>query len=251
MVKEKYPFVEVYQSKENVGQVCLRNKGFRDAKGSYVICLDDDCYFDDPEVVAQVVEVLERHPRVAVVALPYYEPKTEQMYFSNERPGTSGSFLSVGNFGAGAAVFRKDPVMEIGGYCEKYFFAVEEDDLAIRLMDAGWDIISVPVTPLIHLYSGIRNLERLHILGPKNSILFIFLNAPLPHLISKLITTTLGLLWHGLTIGEVRLKILGIIQGYGLCLKYRKNREPVSIRTWEKFRRLIKQPEPYASTPSN
>jgi GT2 family glycosyltransferase len=254
MVRKKYPAAKVYRSEQNVGQVHLRNKGFHDAKGKYIFSLDDDSYFDDRQTVAQVVEVLEKYPRVAVAALPFFEPKLNRRHFIYKQVlegDASGPLNSVGNFTGCAAAFRKDAVMKTGGYCEKFFFAVEEDDLAIRLLNAGWDIITIPVTPLIHLFSGIRDLERLHILGPRNSIFFVYLNAPLPHLLSKMVMTTVGSLWHGFTIREPRLKLFGIMQGFRVCLKYWKKRNPVSIKTWHKFRRLLKRPELYAPAPSN
>jgi glycosyltransferase involved in cell wall biosynthesis len=248
LVRTNYPLAKVYRSEKNVGQIHLRNKGFQDAKGKYIFSLDDDSYFDDSQTVAQVVEVLEEYPQVAVAALPYFEPKLDQRHFFNERfsdGSTSGPIHAVGNFTACAAAFRQSAVVEIGGYCEDFFFAVEEDDLAIRLLNKGWDIVSLPVTPLIHLFSGIRDLERLHILGPRNSILFIFLNAPVRYLIPKIIKTSLGTLWHGMKIGEPFLKLRGILAGYRSCLKLWRKRSPVSRKAWQKFRRLVKQPEPY------
>jgi hypothetical protein len=122
---------------------------------------------------------------------------------------------------------------------------VEEDDLAIRLMDRGWDIISIPVTPLIHLFSGIRDINKLHYLGARNAILFIFLNTPMPYLLFRIIKSTLSSFWYGILIGETMLRFSGIIDAYRLFGKLWGTRKPVSIRTWKKFRRLLKQPEPY------
>jgi glycosyltransferase involved in cell wall biosynthesis len=248
MVREKYPSAKVYRSEENVGQIRLRNKGFQDAQGEYLFSLDDDSYFNDSLTITKVVDVLEKYPKVAAAALPYFEPKLNRRHFYNSQHpdgNSSEPMRSVANFTACAASFRQEAVREVGGYCEDFFFAFEEDDLSIRLLDRGWDIISIPVTPLIHLFSGIRDREKLHILGPRNSILFIFLNVPLLYLFPKIIKTTVGTLWHGIKIGELRLKLKGVIQAYELCMKYWEKRNPVSVKTWRNFRRLLKQPEPY------
>lgn len=247
MVRIKYPDVKVYRSEENVGQVYLRNKGFYDANGEYIFSLDDDSYFVDSQTITKAVEILNKYPKVAVAALPYVEPLLNRSHFAYENyPGQELTLIySMANFGAAAAAFRKKAIMESGGYCENFFFAVEEDDLSIRVMDRGWDIISIPLTPSIHLFSGIRDMKRLHILGPRNSILFTFLNVPMPYLVPQIFITTLGKLWHGIRIGEPILKLWGLIKGYGLCLRYWRKRNPVSAKTWKKFRRLLKQPEPY------
>jgi GT2 family glycosyltransferase len=248
-VKQKYPVAKVYRGKENVGQVCLRNKGFHDAQGEYIFSLDDDSYFADSHTITAVVKVLTKCPEIAAAALPYFEPKLNRSYFFNPQCPPDGNaseaIMSVANFTACAAALRKEAVTASGGYREGLFFGIEEGDLSIRLLEKGWTIVSIPVKPLIHLFSGIRDHQKFQYLTTRNSILITFLNVPSAYLLTSLIKTTVGLLWHGITVGKPILKLWAIINGYGLCMKFCKRRQPVSIKTWQKYQCLLKQAEPY------
>jgi glycosyltransferase involved in cell wall biosynthesis len=246
-VKDRYPTVKVSRSEVNVGQTVLRNKGFMEATGKYVFSLDDDAFYNDNHTISKVVEKLEKYTNVAVVALPYFEPKLHRMHWQGleVNQNKSSNDKLIANFVACAAAFRKQAVIKMNGYRELFFFQGEEEDLAIRLMGEGFDIISSYVEPLTHTFSGIRDWKALHINGTKNSILFTFFNAPLSCLFPRLVLTTIGTFWHGIVIKEPWLKLIGIIRGYRDCLKYWQIRRPVDLTTWRKFRRLLKKPEDY------
>jgi GT2 family glycosyltransferase len=46
---------------------------------------------------------------------------------------------------AGAALYRRDPVLEVGGFDERFFMYLEDVDLALRLRLAGWGCRYEPV----------------------------------------------------------------------------------------------------------
>jgi len=249
-LQQRYPTVKTYRSAVNVGQLVLRNRGFLEATGKYIISLDDDAFFNDNSTISKVVEKLERYPDVAVIALPYYEPRLQRMHWQGlkiSENNTSKDKL-IATFVASAAAFRKQAVLSVKGYDESLFFQGEESDLSIRLMEKGFDIISSNVTPLIHTVSEVRNFRNMHINGPRNAILFIFSHAPWPFLVPRLLLTTLGTFWHGVVIKEPWLKLIGIFRGYRDGLRSWRQRRPVTPQMWRKYRRLLKRPEDYVAT---
>ena len=77
--KSNFPSVKVCRSELNVGQTVLRNKGFQEATGKYIFSLDDDAFFNDNQTISKMVEKLEKYPKVAIIAMPYSEPKLDRM----------------------------------------------------------------------------------------------------------------------------------------------------------------------------
>jgi glycosyltransferase involved in cell wall biosynthesis len=248
-LKQRYPTIKVFRSEAHVGQLVLRNRGYQEADGKYIFSLDDDAFFNDNRTVSQVVEKFEKYQNVAVIALPYFEPKYNRMCWQGleKNDCKPSNDRLIATFGAGAAAFRKEAFSKITGYRELFFFAGEEDDLSIRLLEHGYDIISSYVTPLTHTFSEIRDYKTLHINGPRNAILFNFFNAPLFYLFPRLLLNTLGILWHGIVIKEPWLKAIGVMKGYRDCLKFWRQRRPVSPRVWRRYRRLLKNPQDYVA----
>ncbi len=246
-LQDKYPTIKVCRSDARVGQIVLRNQGVREAAGRYIFSLDDDAFFNDHRTISKIVKKFEKYPNVAVIALPYYEPKHHKMCWQglDGKNNELSNDKLVANFVACSAAFRREVFLKINGFKELYFFQGEEDDLSIRLLEHGYDIIASQVTPLTHNFSMSRDLRTLHIIGPRNAILFIFINVPLLYLFPRLLLNTLGIVWHGILIKELWLKVIGILKGYRACLKYRRQRRPVSPRVWRHYRRLLKTPRDY------
>ena len=192
---------------------------------------------------------MERYPNVAIVALPFFEPAFKRMQWQGleEADNNFSKDKLIATFAACAAAFRKQAFLTVSGYNEIFFYVGEEPDLSIRLMEKGFDIISSYVTPLTHTVSKVRDYRTIHINGPRNAILFIFLNAPLPFLFPRLFLNTLGTFWHGVIIKEPWLKLIGIMRGYRDCLRFWRQRRPVTPQVWRKYRRLLKKPEDYYS----
>lgn len=244
--KTKYPNVKFFRSIKNVGYINLRNNGFAKAKGDFVFSLDDDAFFVEKETIAEAVKAFIKYPKMGVATMPFKEPKDNQYSIEsllNESIEETIPALVASYCGAVHAV-RRVAILEVGGYREFFFHQGEEVDLSVRLMEKGWKIIRINTPASIHCPSPVRDWTRLHVFGPRNAILFNFLNAPFPFVIPRLIINTIGVLWHGWRIGEMWLKIVGVANGYGACVKYFAERKPVSIKTWRRFCSLLKNPEP-------
>ena len=58
--------------------------------------------------------------------------------------------------------FRRRALLEVGGFDEEYAYFLDETDVAIRLMDAGWTITYAPTAEVHHKYadSHLRDASR-------------------------------------------------------------------------------------------
>jgi GT2 family glycosyltransferase len=123
---------------KNTGVAAGRNRGFRAARGSFVVALDDDAY-PHPDLVRRIPAVFGSHPKAGVLAFRVLHATTglEQNPHGNlARP--------VANFhGAGHAIRRE--VFDAVGYLdERCSFGGEELDFSIRCHSAGYETLYLP-----------------------------------------------------------------------------------------------------------
>ncbi|MFO1006829.1 MAG: glycosyltransferase family 2 protein [Planctomycetaceae bacterium] len=74
MVREEFPQCRLIRSDERAGLIVRRSQSFHEAKGEFVLSLDDDAYFTHPETLAMVCQLFAREPKTAAWGLKYYEP---------------------------------------------------------------------------------------------------------------------------------------------------------------------------------
>jgi poly-beta-1,6 N-acetyl-D-glucosamine synthase len=136
--------------KPNGGKADALNVGIAEARGSLILCVDADSaleprtlqlavrHFADPSIgaVAGNVKVVNRSKLLgALQALEYIEGlnmvRNAQAFFRavNIVPGPLG-------------VFRRDALLELGGYASDTF--AEDCDLTLRLLARGWQICYEP-----------------------------------------------------------------------------------------------------------
>jgi hypothetical protein len=125
----------------NIGVPGGRNHGARHARMPLLCFLDDDATLIDDDVLAKASTRFNQSSALAVIGLRIVDGDGNtrrrhhpRLLRSVERSGP------VTSFPGGACVIRKDAFLEVGGFCEDFVFALEETDLAWRLIDAGWRI---------------------------------------------------------------------------------------------------------------
>jgi hypothetical protein len=130
-IKSKFPKVKPIWLPANTG--CFgRNVGYANANGKYILSLDDDITIF-PETIGKAVEIFERKPeKTAVLALNVYNPQTNHYY------GSPSKWLT--SFPAAGVMFKKNLLDKVGYYDKDFFLWGEEDDLVLRILDAGYRI---------------------------------------------------------------------------------------------------------------
>jgi GT2 family glycosyltransferase len=183
MVTSRHPGVALLCPGRNLGAVG-RNLGVIAARTPYVAFCDDDTWYDDG-ALARAADLLDAHPRLAVVnAKILVEPSgrfddiSEEMAQSPLERDESLPGHPLLSFLAGVSVVRRSAFLQAGGFSERLWLGGEEELLASDLVRAGWHLAYVPDVVAHHHASVARDahLRRRH--GIRNTLWFTWLRRP-------------------------------------------------------------------------
>jgi GT2 family glycosyltransferase len=182
-VRRHFPDVHVVEPGVNLGAPG-RNVGVRLAGTPYVAFADDDSWWA-PGALERAADVLDAHPRLAVLAARVLvgpeerlDPVSEQMRGSPlgaepDLPGPSAlGFLACG------AVVRREAYLEAGGFDDVIFFFGEEERLAVDLAARGWGLAYVDDVVAHHHPSRPRDPRGRKALATRNAVLTAVLRRP-------------------------------------------------------------------------
>lgn len=84
--------IRYYRNEKNMGPGYNRNFGYRQARGQYVVFMDDDDYYTNPNFFAEVMQVYQDHPEanLAVVASNAFDEYIESGKKEKEYIGAQG-----------------------------------------------------------------------------------------------------------------------------------------------------------------
>jgi hypothetical protein len=174
MVRDEFPDVSLVALPQNVA-AAARNEGVRAAKGEIVFTLDNDVLFTTPDDVARGVAAFERHPRAAVVNFTILGPDgalSRRDWCHPRDPGRwSGDEFVTDYVLEGASACRRDAFLAAGGYWPPLFIGHEGWDLAMRLLDAGHDLVYSPAVRVRHMVDpSVRPSSRIYYTFTRNAI---------------------------------------------------------------------------------
>lgn len=167
-LKTHFPQVKIVRNETNLGFAGGINAGIEHAEGKYILTLNNDTQAD-MNFVERLAEVMDSDKAVGMCA--------SKMLFLDGRINSTGICLSRSGaawdrgmfepdegqyeeleevFGpcAGAALYRKEMLDEIGLFDEDFFLYMEDVDLAFRARLAGWRCIYVPGAEVYHFHGG-------------------------------------------------------------------------------------------------
>lgn len=251
-VQERFPQVRLIVNPENRGFAAANNQAIRATRSEFVATLNNDTE-TDPRWLAELVGAAEREPRVGMCA--------SKMLFA-ERPETINSAgvaldragiawdwrggeqdnpqesAPVEVFGAcaGAALYRRAMLDEIGLFDEDFFAYLEDVDLAWRAQWAGWRALFVPTARVLHFHSGTAKEGspfKNRLLG-RNKVWLIAQNYPWPALLwylPAILSYDLGSLPYTLIVRGDLWPLRGRLEGLGrLRAVLRKRRAAADLR---------------------
>lgn len=188
MVREQFPAVHLLALPDNIG-VAAYNIGFKEAQGQYIVILDDDS-FPGPHAISRMVQEFLSNPTLGIVAFDVrnyydYEKCTQSQESQNNKIGeTNASQYQLAFNGAGAGI-RKKCLEEVGGYPEEFFLYWNEQDLAIRILNAGYQIQWFTDIVSYHKYSPAnRQSQRAPFFYTRNLYWLIWKYFPLHRIIT-------------------------------------------------------------------
>lgn len=133
------PRISKLITQENKGQSTARNVGIKAAKGTYILVLDSDDYFE-PSFCEKAIDVFVKQKETKVVscyANLLFEDGSSSIY--KPSGGTINDFLYVNN-ALGTAMFKKEDWGSSGGYDEDMRNGFEDWEFFIRLLKNGGNI---------------------------------------------------------------------------------------------------------------
>ena len=168
-VAETFPDVTLIRSVRNTGFAAGNNLGIRHCSGEYVATLNNDA-FPDREWLSSLVDAIREDDRVGSCASKMLFAKRPSMINSagiavdragiawdrlGGEPASSGTEVQE-IFGAcaGAALYRRAMMDDIGLFDEDFFAYLEDVDLAWRAQWADWKCVYVPDAVIYHLHSA-------------------------------------------------------------------------------------------------
>jgi N-acetylglucosaminyl-diphospho-decaprenol L-rhamnosyltransferase len=175
LAKQRFPEAAVIASETNLGFGKACNLAFGQARGRYVLLLNQDTALA-PEALQKLVDVAEARPEAGAIGprLEYSDgsfqysafhfPDFRQAFFGffdvvpidspingryrrdeYERPFAAEHLLGA------CLLLRREALEQIGGFDPRFFMYFEETDLCARLRRAGWQNLYTPSARVTHV----------------------------------------------------------------------------------------------------
>jgi GT2 family glycosyltransferase len=189
-VRERFPSVRVLELGRNTGFAGGANAGLRAAQSEAVALINQDVRLE-PDWLERACAALDAAPRAASVATKMVDLGDPSLLYDTgdilRRDGVceqrgrferdDGRFDEPGEvFGAcaGAALYRREAVLDVGGFEERFFLYLEDADLALRLRLAGWTCVYEPAVAL-HAGEGSGGPPKrpVHAWAERNTLLLV------------------------------------------------------------------------------
>lgn len=122
--------IELIKNKKNLGVSRARNIGLKNVSSKYVFFTDADC-IPDSNWLKQGVKVLETNHCIGVEGRTLYELKSPTL---SDR---HFEILEGKQYCCCNMAYRKDVLDKVGGFRDRYNHALEDRDLAFRVMKKG------------------------------------------------------------------------------------------------------------------
>lgn len=210
-----YPFnfpVNLIENNENLGFAPAVNQAIEQAKYDYIFSINNDtevkkdsiknlidliCSFDD--IFSVQAKMLQYNNKDLIddagdeYNLLAWTKKTGENHNSNEFSEVCEIFSSC----AGAAMYKKSVLEEIGLFDDNFFAYMEDVDLAIRSRIHGYRNLLCPQAIVYHIgsaTSGSRHNEFKVKLAARNNVWVVYKNLPIPLKIINFIFLFFGFL---------------------------------------------------------
>ena len=202
----EFPDIEIVMTSRNIGFSAANNLGFAKCRTSLTALLNPDA-FPESDWLANIVAAASRNPQAACFgSVQLSDDSTGIIDGLGDSYSTGGVFKreghgkSVRGLGgiqarqifspcAAAALYRRDAILNAGGFDEDFFCYGEDVDLGFRLRLAGWISMLVPGAVVRHVgsassggprsefasYHGHRNMVWVYVKNMPGFLFWLFL----------------------------------------------------------------------------
>ena len=190
--------LQLIRNAVNRGFAPACNQGLRVARSEHIVMLNNDTQ-PEPCWLEQMMATLEREPEVGMVS--------SKMLFAHDPGRINSTGIAVDWAGiawdwrggeaddpgeqavqeifgpcGGAALYRRQMMLELGGFDEDFFAYLEDVDLAWRARLAGWRCLFQPQARVLHAHSatlGDASPRKRYLLG-RNKVWLVVKDMPEP-----------------------------------------------------------------------
>lgn len=225
VIKNCFPEVKVLLSKVCIGPGGGRNKLLAASMNELVASFDDNSYPADIDFFGRAAWILEQCPDVPLIACSIF-------HRGEEAPEERLILVNTASFVGCGVVYRRSAFLETGGYVPLQFaYGMEEEDLSLRLLDEGKQLVFSPWLRVFHDTDlSHHSDERLTAAQIANCALLAFLRYPKRYWLYGAVQVANRIRWS-LTHNRKKGVAAGLAQIPLLLTRHRNLRSPVSGQT--------------------
>ena len=168
IISEKYPLVKVIRSNKNLGFAGGNNLGIKEAKGDYILLINNDTYFKDFNI-DNLIERLESSDKIGIVCpklrfawgsnpiqFAGYTPlsaitlRNHAIGFGEEDHGQYNTAHPTPYAHGAAILIKREAIDKVGLMPECFFLYYEEIDWSMMFTRAGYEIWYDPTCTVYH-----------------------------------------------------------------------------------------------------
>jgi|SRR5271170_1300399 len=219
------------------GACRARNLGFRKASGKYVLIFDDDAELQDRSLLERAVQLAEKLPKVGVIGFRQLNSKGQIHWM---QPGSGEQLRLVPSFVGFGALVSRAAFNAVGGFFEPLGYYWEENELSIKMIDQGFQVVYDPSLRVTHHENQEgRDHRVIHRLCWRNTLFTIAVRYPLILVPAFLAVATLRWIrlarsWKQFQWGDLKWGIAGLVRSWPELMSQRK---AVRVKTlWQLWR---------------
>ena len=222
---------------ENVGIPAGRNIAAAACDADVLVFLDDDAELQGTNHLAAILARFDADPELGAMAVRIVDEQgsTQRRHVPRVGGGSADRSGAVTHFIGATCAVRADAFMDLGGFDPRFFYAMEESDLAWRLLDHRWSIwYSADLTSYHPRTLPSRHPDHVR-LQARNRMWMAWRSLPAPLLLAYLLTWLLVPAFRREPVREV-------LAGYREGWADRPVRHPMRWRTVATMTRLGRPP---------
>ena len=229
--------IRLIRSPRNLGFGGGNNLGLREARGPYVVLLNNDAVAS-ASFVRELVSAAEAEPRAGMVAAKVLEHARRDVIdtaghllypdglnrgrgrLEADRGQYDGCTTALFPSGA-AALYRRAMLDEIGLFDESFFLYGDDAELGLRGRLAGWGCAFAPRAVAHHRYSQTS--------GAYSSLKAFYVERNRVWVLLKLFPWSLVVLSPAYTVARLCLQAVGVVMGRGAAAHLARERGPLRL----------------------
>ena len=168
IIAERYPYVKIIRNSKNLGFAGGNNLGIKEAKGKYILLINNDTYFKEFKIDT-LIEQLESSDKIGIVCpklrfawgnnpiqfagYTYLSPITvrnQAIGFGEEDHGQYDTAHRIPYAHGAAMLIKREAIDKVGLMPECFFLYYEELDWSMMFTRAGYDIWYDPACTVYH-----------------------------------------------------------------------------------------------------